>query len=1173
MSACSACAAELPDGAKFCAECGSPTAKRACPSCGTPAETGRFCPECGTALDGASPPAVAQPAGPVAERRVTSVLFGDLVGFTPLSESMDSEEVRELLSAYFQQSRVIVARYGGAIEKFIGDAVMAVWGVPVAHEDDAERSVRAGLELVAMVTALGDAVGAPGLAQRVGIVTGEVAVTVGATAEGMVAGDAVNTAARVQSAAAPGQVWVDETTRGLASAAITFEDVGEHELKGKADPMRLWRAGIVVAEVGGGQRVDGLEAAFTGRDADLRLLKELFHGTQESRRPRLVVLDGEAGVGKSRLAWEFEKYVDGLTASIRWHRGRCLSYGDGVAFWALAEAMRTRFGLVEADTGDIVTERLDAGLQTYVPDAGERDWLRPRLAGLLGEAGAGSYAREDLFAAWTAFLERLAEGDSIVVLVLDDAQHADDGLLDLLDHVSSTARASIFVLALARPDLLRRRPDLGGRRTTVVRLEPLDDDAMATLVDGLVADLPTDTRSALVERSEGVPLFAVETVRALIDRDLVVPREGRYVTADDTVLDLEAIGAPATLQALVAARLDSLSAAEKRVVADASVLGLSFTRDGLLALGSTPQMLDPVLDSLRRRQIFTVQTDRFSAERGQYRFVQSVVRQVALATMSKRDRKIRHLAAADHLATEPDLADDLAALIAQHLLDALDASTDGDLDAPGINVRACAALERAAGRARIVGAPNEARRLFESALALSVDVADQARMHLGVANAAAVGGQFAEGRDHAETAAQMFDQLSDPVSAGLSTARLARSLMVLGDVAAAISVAERRSHLLAGVSGAEPAQLALAHTLAEATLALGDMDAAVIHGRRMLQLAEGLGDREALALALHFEGRIYLSTSAATTALIQLTAAAAISREGLFYEPLARILVSISALQNSRDVVAGIAHAEEATEIARRLGMQPVVDHATLNHLIGLWLAGRLEDAHAIVTEAWDRVVDPALAIDMGTIRIWIADAKGQPVPQDDLEMHAESRTDLAWRASAEIARLLSAGNATGAAGIVDEAIDHLVAATGVDDDFMVLWPPLVRAALAAGEVELAERLLDPVAEALPGVRSPAVAAQWHSLRGRVSAARGDDPDFAETEMRVGIEALESFGAIGYRAQAQEELARWLVEQHRAPEAAPLFDAARATYIEIGATGWLAKLDVWLASRQSAPMQ
>ena len=314
---------------------------------------------------------------PIAERRVTSVLFADLVGFTPLSESRDPEEVRELLSRYFAECRTVIGRYGGAVEKFIGDAVMAVWGVPVAHEDDAERAVRAGLELVQTVTNLGQDVGAPGLALRVGIVTGEVAVTVGATAEGMVAGDAVNTAARVQSAAEPGQVWVDDTTRSLSAASIAYTEAGMHALKGKAEPMRLHAARAVLTTVGGVQRIDGLEAPHTGRDREMRLLKELFHATEETRRPRLVVIDGEAGIGKSRLLWEFDKYVDGLSELTAWHRGRCLSYGDGVAFWALAEAARTRLGLTEADAGDVVTTRLDESLALYVPDTDERRGCGP----------------------------------------------------------------------------------------------------------------------------------------------------------------------------------------------------------------------------------------------------------------------------------------------------------------------------------------------------------------------------------------------------------------------------------------------------------------------------------------------------------------------------------------------------------------------------------------------------------------------------------------------------------------------------------------------------------------------------------------------------------------------------------------------------------------------------
>ena len=1178
MAACSSCGGDLPAGARFCMLCGTPVPQLpdTCAACGETLPPGaRFCPSCGTPHGAtATPASPAATAQPVAERRVTSVLFGDLVGFTPLSESKDSEEVRELLSAYFQHCRVIVARYGGVIEKFIGDAVMAVWGVPVAHEDDAERAVRAGLELVAAVTALGDEVGAPGLAQRVGIVTGEVAVTVGATAEGMVAGDAVNTAARVQASASPGQVWVDEATRSLAAAAITFTDMGEHELKGKAEPVRLWRAGVVVAEVRGGQRVDGLEAPFTGRDADLRLVKELFHATEESRRPKLVVLDGEAGVGKSRLGWEFSKYTDGLAATVRWLRGRCLSYGDGVAFWALSEAIRARFGLVEADTGAIVLERLDAGLEEFVADVGERDWLRPRLAVLLGATPGASFAREDLFAAWTAFLERVADGEVAVVLVLDDAQHADDGLLDFLDHLLSTARAPIFVLALARPELLERRSGLGGRRTTVVHVQPLEDEAMASLIDGLVADLPPATRTALVERAEGIPLFAVETVRALIDRDLVIPRDGRYVAAGSTALDLDAVGAPASLQALVAARLDSLTAEEKRVVSDAAVLGLTFTRDGLLALGSPAQTVDAALDALRRREIVAVQTDRFSAERGQYRFVQSVVRQVAYTTMSKRDRKTRHLAAADHLTGEPDPADDLAVVIAQHLADAIDAAPDTDSDLPELVTRMVGYLERAATRAAAIGAPAEAQRLLELALAHSQDATDDARLRLSAARAAAAAGDLTGSRDHASAATSTFDGIGDEIEAARAAAAHASALNILGENTTAIAVAEPRWDALEGRVDADPALLDLATVLARAHMRLGDFDAMAVDTERMLLLAEGTRDTKALATALLRMGTRYMSIGAPAAARVDYEAAADLARAHDLFDPLAVALLNLASLYNSRDLPEALSHAQEAEEVAHRSGDQANLDYALGNKLLAQWETGALIEAPHLVVEALESSADPGMRATMRTLEVWVAEARGLALPHvvEDYNASTDDQGQLAWQDSADISRSLSVGDATRAAQIARTSITRLHAAFRIDDDFCVLWPPLVLAALAAGDVDLAEDLLTPVEEARPGIVSVVVAAHWHRLRGRVAAARGDDPAFAEAEMRLGVDALHAFGAPGYRAQAQEELARWLHDQDRPDEAAPLIEAARATYLQLGATNWLAQLEAWAPRRQAAPL-
>ena len=347
MVVCLACGAENALSRKFCGECGS-ALSRACGACGSPNEPGvRFCGECGTALEPAPPRA--QDAA--AERRLVSVLFADLVGFTTLSEGRDPEEVRELLSLYFDTARTLIARYGGTIEKFIGDAVMAVWGTPVAREDDAERAVRAALDLVAAVADLGGDAGAD-VRLRAGVATGEAAVTLGAEGQGMVAGDLVNTAARIQSTAEPGTVLANDATRRASSAAIGYDDAGAHTLKGKSETAHLWRALQVTASRGGAVKSAALEPPFVGRDREIRLLKELFHSAADDSVSKLLTVVGIAGIGKSRLAWEFEKYLDGLAEEVWWHRGRCLAYGDGVAYWALAEMVRMRARIAEDEPAE-----------------------------------------------------------------------------------------------------------------------------------------------------------------------------------------------------------------------------------------------------------------------------------------------------------------------------------------------------------------------------------------------------------------------------------------------------------------------------------------------------------------------------------------------------------------------------------------------------------------------------------------------------------------------------------------------------------------------------------------------------------------------------------------------------------------------------------------------------
>jgi class 3 adenylate cyclase len=615
VTTCPQCGAENPTGQRFCGQCGNPL-DAGCPACGAQNAPGnKFCGACGTALSGepaapaASEPAEAAPAAqPASERRLVSVLFADLVGFTAASEKRDAEETRELLSRYFDTCRRLIELYGGTVEKFIGDAVMAVWGTPTATEDDAERAVRAALDLVTSVSALGDEVGSPELRARAGVLTGEAAVTIGAEGEGMVAGDLVNTASRIQSVAQPGSVYVGDSTRRATEQTIAYESAGSHELQGKGGLYPLYRALRVVSGARGSLKSQGLEAPFVGRDRELRLIKDLFHACADDGRAHLVSVTGIAGIGKSRLTWEFFKYIDGLPQLTFWQRGRCLSYGEGVTYWALADLVRMRCRISEDEEPAAAHTKLEAALLEHVLDEEERRFIEPRVAHLLGLEEGPRFERDDLFAAWRLFFERLADAEP-TALVFEDMQWADDSLLDFIDYLLEWSRDSrLFVLTLARPELQESRPTWGaGRRNfTSLYLEPLSEASMEALLAGLVPGLPDEVHSQILARAEGVPLYAVETVRMLLDRGVLV-QDGSVYRPAGPITSLEV---PETLHALIAARLDGLSAEERRVLQDASVLGKTFSKSALAALsGIGLDELDPLLTSLVRKEVLGIQAD------------------------------------------------------------------------------------------------------------------------------------------------------------------------------------------------------------------------------------------------------------------------------------------------------------------------------------------------------------------------------------------------------------------------------------------------------------------------------------------------------------------------------------------------------------------------------------
>ena len=649
-------------------------------------------------------------AEPATERRLVTVLFADLVGFTTLSEARDSEQVRALLSRYFDVCRRLIELYGGVVEKFIGDAVMAVWGAHSATEDDPERAVRAALDLVAAVTALGDEIGVPDLRVRAGVLTGEATVTIGAVGEGMVAGDVVNTASRVQALAEAGQVLVGDSTRRATEPTVVYEDVGEHELKGKIGLHRLWRAVRIVSGARGSLKSEGLEAPFVGRDRELRQIKDLFHASRRraprasrfgdrDRRDRQVA----AGVGVLQVLRRPRPGRSTGTAAAVPPTARASPTGRSPTWCGCAAgSARTSPPTWSWPSSARCSTR-------HVTDADERAFVEPRVAHLLGVEGGGRFEREDLFSAWRLFFERLADVYP-TVLAFEDMQWADASLLDFIEHLLEWSRNSpLYVITAARPELVDKRPTWGAgkRNFTSLYLEPLGEGAMRSLLDGLVAGLPDGLAGQILARSEGVPLYAVETVRMLLDRGHVV-QQGSVYRATGPVETLEV---PETLHALIAARLDGLSADERLVVQNGAVLGKTFTKDALAAVADTDAVAyDAILAGLVRKEVLSIQADPRSPEHGQYGFLQDLMRRVAYETLSLRDRRLRHLAAATHLEATAGDDDELVEVLAAHYLDAYEAAPDAD-DAGA----ACAIARRRCSNARPSGPSRSARPARHSA--------------------------------------------------------------------------------------------------------------------------------------------------------------------------------------------------------------------------------------------------------------------------------------------------------------------------------------------------------------------------------------------------------------------------------------------------------------------------
>ncbi|HEX6654856.1 MAG TPA: adenylate/guanylate cyclase domain-containing protein [Candidatus Limnocylindria bacterium] len=618
----------------------------ACPSCGEQnPERARFCLNCGAALN-------AEGEGRRASetRRRVTVLFSDVAGSTVIGERLDPEALREVMQRYFDAMRVVIERHEGTVEKFIGDAVMAVFGIPQLHEDDALRAVRASFEMLQALQVLNrdlrERWGVE-IAIRTGINTGEVVAGDATTQQSLATGDVVNTAARLEQASGAGEVLIGPETYRLVRHAITADEPQALELKGKADTVLARR--VVSVDPSMGAQARRMDSPMVGRDRQLRLLSDAAERARDDRASQLVTVLGLAGVGKSRLVHEF---LAGIRDQATVIRGRCLSYGDGITYWPLAEALRPLAGIEGEIAPDEATERI-RGLLEGTPQA---DVVAGRVAAAigLGSGQGASSGEQETFWAIRRLFEALARQQPLVA-VFDDIQWGTPTFLDLLEHITDWSRdAPILILAIARPELLEARPTWGGGKmnATTLSLEPLDDTAVQEILTNLVGSqpLPAELAQKIEDAAEGNPFFVEELLSMLVD-DGILERDGDAYRVTRTPAE---IAVPPTVELLLAARLDHLPADERPVLGRAAVIGKRFGSFEVAQLSPEPERgaTLPRLMGLVRKELVrldeqaTPDLDELDEDL-RFRFRHQLVRDAAYDSLPKGERARLHEAFAD----------------------------------------------------------------------------------------------------------------------------------------------------------------------------------------------------------------------------------------------------------------------------------------------------------------------------------------------------------------------------------------------------------------------------------------------------------------------------------------------------------------------------------------------
>ena len=870
---------------------------------------------------------------PRRERKVVTVVFCDLVGFTAQAEAMDPEDVEAVLTPYHERLRSELERRGGTVEKFIGDAVMALFGAPTAHEDDPERAVRACL-------AIRDwAIAEEGVQVRIAATTGEALIRLDArpeAGEGMASGDVVNTAARLQSAAPVNGVLVDEATFRATRRIIDYREAATVEAKGKVAPIAVWEA-VAAHSRFGVDIAHTARAELVGRERELAILREAFDRARHERVSQLVTLVGVPGLGKSRLVYELRRIAEDGEELITWRQGHCLAYGDGVTMWALGEIVKAQAGVLEGDSPTDVADKIGRAVEDALPRSADAAWIEAQLLTLVGqraESELGGDRRGQAFAAWRRFLEALAEQRPLV-LVIEDLHWADESLLDFIDElVEWVTDVPLLVVGTARPELLTRRPGWAGGKlnASTVALSPLTDEQTATLLGGLLArPVLADAQQRLLEHAGGNPLYAEQFAELYLERG----------SADELPL-------PETLQGLIAARLDGLEAKEKELLQDASILGKVFWAG---SLGRDSDAAASLLHSLERKGFVRRQRRSSIENESEHAFAHALVRDVAYGQIPRAERAAKHRAVAEWIESlgRPD---DHSEMLAYHWHSALELARASGADDPALAPRARRASELAGDRAVALNAFAPAAAHYARAIELSAgDEKDLPALRLGKARAL-----FTAGDEHAlealEEARDALLAANDRTAAAEAEAALGRLYWLRGSLSEVFPHLERAESL---VSGAEPS-LEVARVLswsARQRMLAGERERGLEQARVALELAElmSLDEIRIHSLTTIGSAKEFMSD---TTGRDDLAHAIEIARS--INSPLITgVLNNLAAVIAEDDARYTESLQREAIEYAERFADVEMLRFLRGNHVLGTWIIGEwdesLEKANRFIEE------------------------------------------------------------------------------------------------------------------------------------------------------------------------------------------------------------------------------